>query len=75
MTDSQLGIYIKRFLRADKNDRRFMALFAALLLYAALGEPTPDSFGRAEIIIGLLLIYAASHRMVLLCTIAKSALL
>lgn len=37
----------------------FMALVAALLLYAARGTPTPDCFGIVEIVVALLLVLAA----------------
>lgn len=37
----------------------FAALIAALLLYAARGTPTPESFGMAEALVALLLVAAA----------------
>lgn len=40
-------------------DMRFGALIAALLVYAAWGTPTPDDMGAAEIIVALLLVFAA----------------
>lgn len=33
-----------------------LAFVAALLLYAACGSPTPDTYGRVELLVGLLLI-------------------
>ncbi|MCD8498243.1 MAG: hypothetical protein LRZ85_09390 [Alphaproteobacteria bacterium] len=40
---------------------RFYALIAALLFYAVLGTPTPESFGAVEIIIALLLVAATGY--------------
>ncbi len=39
----------------DSYDYRIICLFAACLLYATLGSPTPDTFGGIEILIGALL--------------------
>lgn len=42
------------------NDTRFAALFVAVLFYGALSSPTPDQPGWVEIVVGGLLVYAAS---------------
>lgn len=44
--------------RFDGCDLRFLCLLAAVVLYALRGEPTPDSAGMAEILVGGLLIAA-----------------
>lgn len=41
------------------NKMQYMAVLAAMLLYGALGQPTPDNLGALEIIIAALLILGA----------------
>lgn len=46
----------------------FVALIAALLIYAARGTPTPDSFGIIEIVVAGLLVIAAGPPGILAAT-------
>lgn len=55
------GGLINAVARMDVYDRRFAALFLAIILYGLWGSPTPDMIGWPEITIGVLLLYATGY--------------
>lgn len=44
----------------NTTDLRFLALFAAIIIYALFGSPTPDDPGYIELFVGALLVFASA---------------
>ena len=58
MTQASSMPLFQRLLLFDLRHVRFLFLFAAVLVYAFLGSPTPDNPSMVEVIIAVLLVLA-----------------